>query len=434
MSENSARGRGGYRGGNKNLRGGTRGEQRAELMEDALKEAARLPDGEDLPLEELPEDDDLLDETLPDGGEPIEVPDGETLPYEVEVVGVRFRTSGKVYYFDPCGKTYPVGAHAIVETARGIEYGEVSFSNRVVKGSEVVAPLRKAIRIATPLDDDHYEENRKKEKEAFDLCVSRINAHGLEMKLIDAEYTFDNTKLLFYFTADGRVDFRDLVKNLASLFRCRIELRQMGIRDEAKALGGLGICGRPYCCHSFLPDFVQVSIKMAKEQNLSLNAAKISGACGRLMCCLRYEYDTYLEEGRRTPKEGSIVHNAEGDFKVIEAKPLTGMLKVRPANDPEGDTRILNRDEVEPGPGPERPANAAPAATTAAVSAAAKAFRQAQKPAEEKPKNEQPSAGGVGGGNPNGGGGNRHGHARGHRGGRKNHGKGKKGENSGSQG
>lgn len=426
MSENSARGRGGYRGGNKNLRAGTRGEERAELMEDALREASRLSDDEDLPPEELPEDDDLLDEALPNEGEPIEVPDGETLPYEVEVIGVRFRTSGKVYYFDPCGKTYPVGSHAIVETARGIEYGEVSFTNRVVKGSEVVAPLRKAIRIATPVDDAHYEENRKKEKEAFDLCIQRINAHGLEMKLIDAEYTFDNTKLLFYFTADGRVDFRDLVKNLASLFRCRIELRQMGIRDEAKALGGLGICGRPYCCHSFLPDFVQVSIKMAKEQNLSLNAAKISGACGRLMCCLRYEYDTYLEEGRRTPKEGSIVHNAEGDFKVIEAKPLTGMLKVRPANDPEGDTRILNRDDVEPGPGPERPAAVGGVGASAAMNAAvtAGAERQQQKQPQQKQQPKQPQQ------KQENGGGHRSGHSRGHRGGRKNHGKGK---NSGSQ-
>ena len=210
-----------------------------------------------------------------------------------EIIGLKFKENGKMYYFDPCGVKINVGENIIVETSRGTELGITSMSNRTVSASEVVLPLRPVIRKATPKDMEIYEENKQKEKEAFNICSQKIKEHKLEMKLVEVEYTFDNSKLLFYFTADGRVDFRDLVKDLASVFRTRIELRQIGIRDETKLVGGLGVCGMPYCCKRFLSDFVQVSIKMAKEQNLSLNSQKISGACGRLMCCLRYEHEAY---------------------------------------------------------------------------------------------------------------------------------------------
>lgn len=282
--------------------------------------------------------------------EPVLCPteEAEISPESTEVIGVRFRSSGKIYYFDNCGITYPVGCHAIVDTARGMEYGEVAMTNRMVPTSELVLPLRQALRIATPDDDRHYIENKQKEAEAADVWNKKILQHKLEMKLIDIECTFDNSKILFYFTAEGRVDFRDLVKDLASVFRCRIELRQMGIRDEAKILGGLGVCGRPFCCHSFLPDFVQVSIKMAKEQNLSLNSAKISGACGRLMCCLRYEYDTYLEEAKLTPKVDSLVKTPDGVGTVVEAKPLLGLVKVQLANTPDAAPIVYSRDLLKP--------------------------------------------------------------------------------------
>ena len=243
---------------------------------------------------------------------------------------------------------YPENCHAVVETARGQEFGTVAQSNHIVPGKEIVLPLRKALRVATPEDERHQEENGRKAEEAFLIGNKKIAEHGLDMKLIDAEYTFDNTKLLFYFTSDTRVDFRDLVKDLASVFHCRIELRQIGIRDEAKVLGGLGICGRPFCCHAFLPDFVQVSIKMAKEQNLSLNSVKISGACGRLMCCLRYEYDTYVEEGRKTPKVDSLVNTPDGIGVVVEAKPLVGLVKVRPLNDAGGAPKVYSREVLTP--------------------------------------------------------------------------------------
>ncbi|MBR7161017.1 MAG: stage 0 sporulation family protein, partial [Clostridia bacterium] len=210
-----------------------------------------------------------------------------------EIVGVRFKKSGKIYYFDPQGLQPENGTNVIVETARGLEFGTVVIPNRFVGEDKVVLPLRPVIRIATPADVLIYEENKRKEKEAEKICLEKIAEHNLEMKLVDVEYTFDNNKLLFYFTAEGRVDFRELVKSLASIFRTRIELRQIGIRDETKLIGGLGVCGRPFCCKKFLDDFVQVSIKMAKEQNLSLNSQKISGACGRLMCCLRYEHELY---------------------------------------------------------------------------------------------------------------------------------------------
>ncbi len=264
---------------------------------------------------------------------------------EYEIVGIRFKKSGKIYYFDPDGIKLNEGSNAIVETARGVEYGNVALSNRKVKEHEVVLPLRKVLRAATPEDEQRHEENIAREKEAFDLCAAKIADHKLDMKLIDVEYTFDNNKLLFYFTADGRIDFRELVKDLASVFRTRIELRQIGIRDEAKLLGGLGICGRPFCCSSFLGDFVQVSIKMAKDQNLSLNSAKISGACGRLMCCLRYEYDTYEEELKKTPKMDSTVRTPDGDGTVVEVRPLAEQVKVKLFKDPD-QPKVYHRDSV----------------------------------------------------------------------------------------
>ncbi len=247
----------------------------------------------------------------------------------VEIVGVRFKKTGKVYYFDPKELKLGAGDCVIVETARGLEYGEITIANKVIDSREIVSPLRPVIRVATEEDRSHHELNLEKEVEAFNVCLEKIEAHKLEMKLVDVEYTFDNGKLLFYFTSDGRVDFRDLVKDLASHFRTRIELRQIGIRDEAKLVGGIGVCGRPYCCSSFLNDFVQVSIKMAKEQNLSLNSAKISGACGRLMCCLRYEYETYARELAKMPKVDSIVITPEGNGVVTEIAPLSGIVKVK---------------------------------------------------------------------------------------------------------
>ena len=247
----------------------------------------------------------------------------------VEIVGVRFKAAGKVYYFDPDGAVYRENDEVIVETARGIEFGFVVTANRIVMASDIVSPLKKILRMATEEDRAHYEENNRRREEAFAVCKEKIIEHGIDMKLIDVEYTFDNNKLLFYFTADGRVDFRELVKDLASIFRTRIELRQIGIRDEAKLMGGLGVCGRPFCCHSFLSDFVQVSIKMAKEQNLSLNSAKISGTCGRLMCCLRYEYDVYEEEIRKTPKMDAVVETPDGEAVVYEVIPLAGLVRVK---------------------------------------------------------------------------------------------------------
>ncbi|MBR6795386.1 MAG: stage 0 sporulation family protein [Clostridia bacterium] len=271
----------------------------------------------------------------------------EALPEKVDVIGVKFRQSAKVYYFEPNGLTPKVNEHVIVETARGLEYGTVALELTSVSASNIVSPLRKAIRIATPADDQKMKDNLKKGEDAFDICLDKIAEHRLEMKLIDAEYTFDNNKLLFYFTADGRVDFRDLVKDLASVFRTRIELRQIGIRDEAKCMGGLGVCGRPFCCKTFLPDFTQVSIKMAKEQNLSLNSSKISGTCGRLMCCLRYEAEAYDYEIRRTPKVDSIVSTPDGNGKVTEVSPLVGMVKVKLESAPDSPPKSYHRDTLK---------------------------------------------------------------------------------------
>ena len=228
------------------------------------------------------------------------------------IIGVRFRQAGKVYYFDPGDKKLERNQHVIVETAKGVEIGTVVLPNREMAEEKIVMPLKKIIRIATEKDEETERKNREKEKEAFQICLEKIAKHKLEMKLIDAEYTFDNNKLLFYFTADGRIDFRELVKDLASVFRTRIELRQIGVRDETKIRGGIGICGRALCCHSYLSEFVPVSIKMAKEQNLSLNPTKISGVCGRLMCCLKNEEEAYEELNSHLPNVGSRVKTADG--------------------------------------------------------------------------------------------------------------------------
>lgn len=228
------------------------------------------------------------------------------------VIGVRFRAAGKIYYFDPADRQIKIGDHVIVETARGIEYGYVVLGNREVDETKVIPPLKPVIRMATDEDRAIEAKNKEKEKEAFKICQEKIKKHNLEMKLIDAEYTFDNNKVLFYFTADGRIDFRELVKDLASVFKTRIELRQVGVRDETKIMGGIGICGRPLCCHSYLSEFIPVSIKMAKEQNLSLNPTKISGVCGRLMCCLENEEETYEVLNSKLPGIGDTVTTADG--------------------------------------------------------------------------------------------------------------------------
>lgn len=229
-----------------------------------------------------------------------------------KVIGVRFRTAGKIYFFDPINYVVKRGDHVIVETARGVEYGTVVGEPKEVEDDKVIQPLKPVLRIATPRDTEQENNNKLKEKEAFKICLEKIKKHKLEMKLIDAEYTFDNNKVLFYFTADGRIDFRELVKDLASVFKTRIELRQIGVRDETKILGGIGICGRALCCHAHLSEFLPVSIKMAKEQNLSLNPTKISGVCGRLMCCLKHEEETYEYLNRKLPVVGDFVTTEDG--------------------------------------------------------------------------------------------------------------------------
>lgn len=229
-----------------------------------------------------------------------------------EVIGVRFRENGKIYFFDPLNYKIDPGRFVIVETARGVEYGKVVLGRREIDEEKMSAPLKPIIRIADEKDTDQYEANKEKSKKAFDICLEKIKKHGLQMKLIDAEYTFDDNKVLFYFTADGRVDFRELVKDLAAVFKTRIELRQIGVRDETKIVGGIGICGRELCCHKHLSEFVPVSIKMAKEQNLSLNPTKISGVCGRLMCCLKHEQDTYEYLNDKLPNVGDVVKTVDG--------------------------------------------------------------------------------------------------------------------------
>ncbi len=274
----------------------------------------------------------------------------------VKIIGVRFNKSGKTYYFSPGDLEVKKGEGVIVETARGVEYGIAVLGEREVHEDEIVSPLKEVIRIATDKDIEKVEENREKEKEAYDICLDCINKRSINMKLINVEYTFDNNKILFYFTADGRVDFRELVKDLAGIFRTRIELRQVGVRDEAKIIGGLGICGRVLCCHSFLDEFRPVSIKMAKDQNLSLNPAKISGICGRLMCCLKYEHEAYEELIRATPGTGTLVETEDGKGEIINVSLLKGVVRVKPFKDGQdiksyniADIKILKRKRKKSG-------------------------------------------------------------------------------------
>ncbi len=277
----------------------------------------------------------------------------ETLPEvipegKVVIAGVRFRAGGKTYFFDPGDIVCTPGRYAVVETARGLEFGEICIGNRMLDESMVTPPLRPVVRLATEEDIAHNRENHEKEDEAFRIGVQKIQEHKLDMKLVTVQYTFDNAKLLFYFTSAKRVDFRELVKDLASIFHLRIELRQIGIRDEARMIGGLGPCGRPLCCNTFLSDFGQVSMKMAKEQNLSLNSTKISGCCGRLMCCLRYEHETYLEEIKRTPAAGTFVNTPDGPGVVTEVYLLQGEVKVSLRNQPDSAPKKYPRDAVTP--------------------------------------------------------------------------------------
>ena len=263
----------------------------------------------------------------------------------IQVIGVRFRTAGKVYFFDPVDYDIKRGDHVIVETARGVEFGTVVGDPKEVEDDKVIQPLKPVLRIATAKDVEQEAANKEKEKEAFKICLEKIRKHELAMKLIDAEYTFDNNKVLFYFTADGRIDFRELVKDLASVFKTRIELRQIGVRDETKILGGIGICGRPLCCHTHLSEFIPVSIKMAKEQNLSLNPTKISGVCGRLMCCLKHEEETYEELNRRLPNVGDQVTTRDGQRgEVASINILRQLVKVIVEN---GDEKEIQEFPVE---------------------------------------------------------------------------------------
>lgn len=262
-----------------------------------------------------------------------------------EIIGVKFKDSGKAYYFDPDGIAVKKGERVIVETSQGLECGLCTIENSEIS-DEYEHPLKKLIRVATKEDLDHLEENRKKEKEAFSICNKKIAAHGLEMKLISVEYTFDNSKIIFFFTADGRVDFRELVRDLASVFHTRVELRQVGVRDEAKLLGGIGICGREFCCAGFLNSFQPVSIKMAKEQNLSLNPVKISGTCGRLMCCLKYEQDAYEFLHKISPRVGAAVKTPSGVGTVESVDLLKGRVKVTFEKDGETSVEVFDRKEV----------------------------------------------------------------------------------------
>lgn len=262
-----------------------------------------------------------------------------------EIISIKFREDGRTYSFDPGNKKYSVGDHVIVTTARGTECGKVTSANHSVPDEQIIKPLKQIVRPATETDIKKSEENKKKEKSAFSVCEEKIAKHKLEMKLVDVEISFDSSKMIFFFTAETRVDFRELVKDLASTFHTRIELRQIGVRDEAKKLGGLGICGQSYCCSRFLNDFQPVSIKMAKEQNLSLNPTKISGCCGRLMCCLKYEQDAYEKLNKITPRVGSLVNTPNGPATVIDTNLLTGNLKVKVGE--EGIPFNINRNEVK---------------------------------------------------------------------------------------
>ena len=265
----------------------------------------------------------------------------------IKVIGVRFRTAGKIYFFDPLEFEIKKGEHVIVETARGVEYGTVVCDPKEVEEDQVIQPLKPVLRVATEKDDEQEISNKAKEREAFKICLEKIRKHELEMKLIDAEYTFDNNKVLFYFTADGRIDFRELVKDLAAVFKTRIELRQIGVRDETKILGGIGSCGRPLCCHTHLSEFVPVSIKMAKEQNLSLNPTKISGVCGRLMCCLKHEEETYEELNRSLPNVGDFVNCSDGvKGEVHSVNVLRQLVKVIVEVNDEKEIREYRADQL----------------------------------------------------------------------------------------
>ncbi len=277
-----------------------------------------------------------------------EIMENETpLPETVEVVGIKFREGGKTYYFSPEGLAFNKDDHVIVETARGREFGICALANRFVKRTEIVSPLKPVVRAATEEDEKKHEQNKAMEERAKQIFLEKVQKNGLVMQLVDVEYTFDNSKLIFYFTADGRVDFRELVKDLASVFRTRIELRQIGVRDEAKLIGGLGVCGRPFCCKEFLPDFAQVSIKMAKEQNLSLSSAKISGSCGRLMCCLRFEHEVYETEYATFPKVDSIVETPAGKGVITESNFLTGKIKVKLNGDQNAPVKVFTKKDVK---------------------------------------------------------------------------------------
>ena len=265
----------------------------------------------------------------------------------VNVVGIRFKKVGKIYYFDGDGREYTQGEHVVVETSRGIEYGTVVIAKKEVPDDEIVSPLKKIIRKATKEDDEQVKANIVKQLDAFNVCNEKIKKHELDMKLVDVEYTFDNSKVLFYFTADGRVDFRELVRDLASVFKTRIELRQIGVRDEAKMIGGLGICGRPFCCNSYLGDFQPVSIKMAKEQNLSLNPTKISGTCGRLMCCLKNEHEAYEDLIKKTPNVGALVKTPDGKGVVSAVSLLKGIVSVAVENGSEKEIKEYKTDDIK---------------------------------------------------------------------------------------
>ena len=264
-----------------------------------------------------------------------------------EIIGVRFKPVGKTYYFDPQDFEINKGDNVIVETSRGIEYGTVVVGRKEINDDELLKPIKPIMRPAQQEDHERYRENKKKEKEAFDICAEKIKRHGLEMKLIEVEYTFDGSKILFYFTADGRVDFRELVKDLAMVFRTRIELRQIGVRDESKTIGSIGVCGRSLCCSKFLGEFAPVSIKMAKEQGLSLNPSKISGACGRLMCCLKYEQDTYEELLKKLPRHGALVKTPDGNGIVESVSVLKEKVKVSVGEEKERTIKEYSASEIK---------------------------------------------------------------------------------------
>jgi len=318
--------------------------------------------------------------------EQIIIPEQEAPPAAdtpVEVVDIQFRPGQKVYYFDPAGMTFAAGDHVIIDTARGAEFGICCGGNHTIPYKDVVSPLRCVLRKATAQDEKTNTENRAKEARAYEICLQKIESHGLDMQLVSAEYAFDGSKILFYFTADERVDFRELVKNLASVFHTRIELRQIGVRDKAKMVGGLGICGRPFCCATFLDDFQPVSIKMAKTQNLSLNPTKISGTCGRLMCCLKYEQEAYEDLIRTAPKMDSFVDTPEGRGSVVDVDLLRQRVKVRMEDSPETITWFANGDIAVLRSGKARKNDPPIPADLAPISGSGKRIHR-EKPEEEK--------------------------------------------------